>query len=53
MFGPVVKDVFVDIVGDHQRVEFLRQLSDLLQFVTCEDAAVGIVRAIYDDRLGS
>ncbi len=48
----VIKNVFVNFIGDGEDVEFNAQVADQFQFATGEHLAGRVVRRIHDDRFG-
>ena len=52
MFGPVIEDMFINLVGDCQDIIFLAQLGDELEVAARENAAGRVVRRVDDDGAG-
>jgi hypothetical protein len=52
VFGAVIEDMFVDLVGDAEGFVLLTEFGDEGEFVEREDAAGGVVGRVDDDGLG-
>ena len=52
IFGAVVKDMLIDLVGDRQHVVFLAQLGNQFEILPGKDPAGGVVGRIDHDRPG-
>ena len=52
MFGVVVEDMLIDLVGDRQHVVFLAQLGNQFEILPGKDPAGGVVGRIDHDRPG-
>ena len=51
MFGSVINDVLVNLVGDGQDIPFLAETPDELQFLATEDLARRVIRCIDNNGL--